>query len=94
MQNLTDRERLLKAVLFRANYRGGKEADMILGAFAKQQAPSLDDETLAQFATLLTHDDHEIFAWMEGVKSLPSFLSADLITQLNLYKNESVKNKW
>ena len=82
---LDTRQRLVKAVLFRANYRGGKEADLILGGFARQEAAQLEEADLMRFAQLLTHDDSEIFAWLDGTKQAPDFLDNALIQKINAY---------
>ena len=85
-ETLNSRQRLIKSILFRSNYRGGKEADLILGGFARQQAAHLEQEHLVQFAQLLTHDDSDIFAWLDDLKPHPSFLGQSLIQQINKYK--------
>lgn len=55
-----------KSILYRAVYRGSKEADIIIGGFAQKRLETLSDEEKEDFARLLTFDDPVIFAWLEG----------------------------
>ncbi len=75
----------LKAVLFRAKYRSSQEADYILGGFARDKAPALSEGALQQFAFLLSHDDPEIFAWIDAPETAPSPLTAPLLTAIYEY---------
>jgi antitoxin CptB len=58
------RERLRKACLFRAQHRGSREADMIIGGFARVCVETLSPSELDYFSHMLTWDDHDIFAWL------------------------------
>lgn len=65
-------EEILKRVLYRAAYRGGKEADQILGSFAQTHAASLNSQELHDLDALLQCDDCDIFAWLEQIEPVPS----------------------
>jgi len=75
----------LKAVLFRAKYRSSQEADYILGGFAREKAPKLSENALEQFAFLLTHDDPEIFAWLDAPETAPPPLTPSLLREIYEY---------
>jgi len=67
---MTDARR--KKLLYRAYYRGFKEADIILGGFAKTQIESLSDEEITQFEHLLKARDHDIYDWILGKVPVPA----------------------
>ena len=50
-----------KRLVYRANYRGFKEADMILGGFAKAHINELTDDEITMFEELLGAKDHDIY---------------------------------
>ena len=50
-----------KRLLYRSNYRGFREADMILGGFAKAHIETMSDEEITQFEDLLSAKDHDIY---------------------------------
>tara|TARA_A100000171_G_C2133823_1_gene148585 strand:- start:2865 stop:3146 length:282 start_codon:yes stop_codon:yes gene_type:complete len=76
----------LKAILYRANYRGSKEADIIIGGFAKEKVCDLADQELRDFAILLTYDDTVIFSWLDGLPFEKIVLSDSLRQKLCDYR--------
>lgn len=72
----------LKAVLYRAKYRSSKEADCILGGFARTHASALTQEELENLAQILQHDDPEIFAWMGAPHTAPAQINQDLLHRI------------
>lgn len=72
----------LKAVLYRAKYRSSKEADCILGGFARTHAPTLTQEELESLAQVLQHDDPEIFAWLDAPHMAPAQINQDLLHRI------------
>lgn len=62
----------LGRIAFRAWRRGFREADLVLGPFAEQVGPTLDDADLDAFEVLLMRDDdHELYAWIIGSAPTP-----------------------
>ena len=53
-----------KRVIYLSQYRGTKEADMLIGAFAKAKVDMMSDEELEAFACLLERDDLDMVNWM------------------------------
>ncbi|PHR93414.1 MAG: succinate dehydrogenase assembly factor 2 [Robiginitomaculum sp.] len=82
------RETRIKRLIHRANYRGFKEADLILGGFAKAHARSLNDEELDQLETLLAEKDHDIYDWICGVQALPKSFDTPLFARVCAFKPE------
>ena len=60
-----------KRLIYRANYRGFKEADLILGGYAKANVETMSDADLAMFEDLLSAKDHDIYAWITGTLPVP-----------------------
>jgi len=54
----------LGRIAFRAWRRGFREADMVLGPFADQVAPTLTEAELDVFEALLDIEDQYLYAWI------------------------------
>lgn len=63
-KNETDRKVRLGRIAYRAWRRGFREADMVLGPFADQVAPTLDDAELVIFEDLLDVEDQYLYGWI------------------------------
>jgi len=83
------RDAARKRLLYRANYRGFKEADILLGGFAKAHIDDLSDAEVAQFEHLLTAKDHDIYDWYTGVQDLPAEFNTPLFARVKAYKPTS-----
>jgi antitoxin CptB len=55
-----------KRALYRANHRGTKELDLILGRYASERVPGMDEATLAAFEEFLALPDTDIDQWIRG----------------------------
>ena len=75
-----------KRLVYRANYRGFKEADMILGGFAKANIETLTDEEIIQFEDLLGAKDHDIYNWISGKSPVPANYDTPLFERLRKFK--------
>jgi antitoxin CptB len=82
---MEDREKNIRACLFRAQHRGSKEADLVIGAFAANCLENLSDEELSAFAELLTLDDQDIFTWLQCAndEGHPSSLKLKILHNMN-----------
>ena len=54
---MSNKEFLVKKLLFRSNHRGTKEMDILLGGFFESVNKNLNDKELNQFQQLLEIDD-------------------------------------
>jgi antitoxin CptB len=62
-----------KRIYFRSQYRGTKELDILLGAFAKEGLASLSPEQLIQYEALLDcNDEARLFKWLNGQEAPPT----------------------
>jgi antitoxin CptB len=55
-----------KRALYRANHRGTKELDLILGRYAEERVPGMDEARLTQFEEFLALPDTDIDQWIRG----------------------------
>jgi antitoxin CptB len=55
-----------KRALYRANHRGTKELDLILGRYASVRVPDMDEARLGQFEEFLALPDPDIDRWLRG----------------------------
>ncbi len=63
--NETDEVRR-KRLIYQSNYRGFKEADLLLGGFAKAYMGELSADEVDQFEALLSARDHDIMTGLRG----------------------------
>ena len=75
-----------KRLIHRAHYRGFKEADMILGGFARDHGSELSDDEVLMFEDLLGAKDHDIYAWIIGTLPVPANYETPLLERLRAYR--------
>lgn len=75
-----------KRLLYRSNYRGFKEADMILGGFAKAHIETMSDDEVMQFEDLLGAKDHDIYDWITEKFPVPENYDTPLLKRLREFK--------
>jgi len=73
-----NRELILKRARFRAEHRGTKEADILIGGFFAKHAGGLPDEALPLLETMLEEEDVDIMAWAVGAAPLPEHYGGPL----------------
>lgn len=75
-----------KRLVYRANYRGFKEADLILGGFAKAHIETLTEAEITMFEDLLAAKDHDIYEWISGRQAVPKEYDTPLFARLCEFK--------
>ncbi len=65
----TDIEQIKKKIIYRSNYRGTKEMDKLLGAFARKYLDQLNIEDLNQLIKLLEIDDNNLYNFYNGLNT-------------------------
>ena len=75
-----------KRLLYRANYRGFKEADILLGGFAKANVETLSEDEVTQFEELLANKDHDIYDWITGKFPAPAEFETPLLGMIKQFK--------
>lgn len=70
---------------FRANHRGTKELDIILGRYADARLPTMDEAALARFEILLTLPDPDLQHWIFTPADAAGSGHADLIADVRAF---------
>ncbi|WP_109260564.1 FAD assembly factor SdhE [Hyphobacterium indicum] len=60
-----------RRLLFRAEHRGFKEADLVIGGFARKNLPVMDAAALDEFEALINTPDQDLYAWIVGREQVP-----------------------
>jgi antitoxin CptB len=81
---------LKNKIIYRANYRGTKEMDKLLGAFTKRYIDQLIDEELILLCDLLDCDDENLYKLNQGLK-LTIEIKPNKVTEL--FKNYKYVNE-
>ena len=76
--------------MYRANYRGTKEMDKLLGAFTKRYIDQLIDEELILLCDLLNCDDENLYKLNQGLE-LTIEIKPNKVTEL--FKNYKYVNE-
>jgi len=69
--NDTEKHVRIKRLKYRANHRGIKEMDIILGGFADQCLEKLDDTEIDAFEHLMNEQDRDLLIWFTGEVDFP-----------------------
>lgn len=72
--NITkDTEKLhrIKRLKYRANHRGIKEMDIVIGRFANEMIEGLSDDNLDLFEKLMAEHDRDLIVWFTGEQEFP-----------------------
>ena len=75
-----------KKLLYQATYRGFKEADLLIGGFAKASLPEMTEADLDEFEALLKLNDRELYAWATGKAEPPANVSGPVFKKLCDFK--------
>ena len=75
---------LRNKIIYRANYRGTKEMDKLLGSFVRTYIDQLIDDDLPLLCDLLDHDDENLYKLNQGMK-LTIEIKSNKVTEL--FKN-------
>ena len=59
---------LKNKIIYRANYRGTKEMDKLLGSFTKKYIDQFNEEELELLCDLLDCDDENLYKLNQGLK--------------------------
>ena len=60
---MTNKEILMKQIIYRSMHRGSKEMDLLLGNFVKKNIQKLNTVELKDLENLLYIDDEIIYKW-------------------------------
>jgi antitoxin CptB len=77
-----------RRALYRANHRGTKELDLILGRYANERVPGMNEVQLLAFEQFLALPDTDIDQWIRGFAAPDGVVAsvADIRSYLGLEK--------
>ena len=81
---------LKNKIIYRANYRGTKEMDKLLGSFTNKYINKLSEEELIFLSDLLNYDDENLYKLNQGLQ-LSIKIENNKVTEL--FKNYKYKNE-
>jgi antitoxin CptB len=79
-----------KRLLYQASYRGFKEADLLIGGFARAQLPAMNEAELDEFEAMLEINDRELYAYAAGNADLPRELDGPVMAKLRAFRLPAV----
>lgn len=71
-----------KQIIYRANHRGIKEMDIILGGFADANVMRMDGEMLGRFEAIMAESDRDLLSWFTGEQMKPDYLDKELFDSI------------
>lgn len=71
-----------KRLVFRANHRGTKEADLLVGGFTMARLEHADEAEVAWLEELMHEQDVDILAWAFGKSEAPSRYAGPMLEAL------------
>ncbi len=75
-----------KRLLYLATYRGFKEADLLIGGFAKAHLGDMEAGELDQLEALLRQNDRELYAWATDKMAAPEELQGSVLDKLKAFE--------
>ncbi len=71
-----------KRLLYQASYRGFKEADLLIGGFARAHLGRMSEAELDEFEALLALNDRELYAYATGNAEPPANVAGPVFEKL------------
>ena len=79
---------LKNKITYRANYRGTKEMDTLLGSFTKKYINRFNNEELSLLSDLLNYDDENLYKLNQGLQLTIEIKNNKIIELFRNYKYE------
>lgn len=67
----SERQTRIKRLKYRANHRGIKEMDIVIGRFANDKLDHLSDDEIDLFEKLMSEHDRDLLVWFTGEQEFP-----------------------
>lgn len=71
-----------KRLMFRSSYRGMKELDLVIGAFATAHLGSFDGDALREYEAILDVPDSDLLDWLCRKSPVPEAMDTPVMRQL------------
>lgn len=79
-----------KQLLYRANHRGIKEMDILLGGFASARIGELSDEQLDRLEALMDETDRDLLSWFTGEIAAPERVRGEMFDAILKHQSKQV----
>ncbi len=76
----------LKKLLYRAEHRGFREADIIIGGFAQRHLAELSEAQLDEFEALIDQPDPDLYAWIIGREPTPEAFAGEVMDLIRSFR--------
>lgn len=91
---MADRDRRIKRLKFRANHRGMREMDILMGGFADAHCDAMTDDELEQLEFVLSIHDTELSSVLVHFAEPPAVLSVvPMFQRIVDYRNQRFYHK-
>lgn len=87
-----DSEDRRRRLLYRSTHRGTREADLILGGFARTHLAAMSAGDMRWFEALLEESDPDLMAWIGGTDGPPPQYDTDLFRLIVKFRYSQSKN--
>ncbi len=74
-----------KRLMYRATHRGTKEADRLMGGFAREYLAELNEDELTEFERVLDESDVDLMNWLTGKEDIPADRQIGIMDRLLNY---------
>ena len=88
MSEMSEREKRLKKLTFRAEHRGIRELDILVGGFAKENLDSMNDHEMDQFEALMHAPDQQFYAILREEREVPDEIRCDILERMIKYTRD------
>jgi antitoxin CptB len=75
-----------KKALYRAQHRGMREMDLLLGTFAAASLEEMEEAELDEFETMLDLRDGDFLKWLTGETPVPPEHDTDLFRRIRAFR--------
>lgn len=76
------RENRIRRLIYRSSYTGTKETDKLLGQFAREVLPVLNEGELDLYEEVLDYGDPAIWSWVSKQSTVPANIDNAVLTRL------------
>lgn len=83
MSDHTPHDHRIRKLMFRADHRGTREADYIIGGFARKYAHTWSEIELQWFEAILDEQDVDVMAWAIGTAQAPARFQGPMLDAMH-----------
>ncbi|MEL6112592.1 MAG: succinate dehydrogenase assembly factor 2 [Pseudomonadota bacterium] len=74
-----------KRLLHQATYRGFKEADIVIGGFARAHLSTMETAELDEFEALISFSDKQLYEWLMGKQEPPANIIGPVFERMRAF---------